>query len=48
MLTDAEPTVDTAPLDDPEYVAPGWQDSTRDGQRDLLRLAWTTILIART
>jgi len=47
-LAEADTHVDATPLDDPAYVAEQWRLSTFDARRDLLRLAWTKIVIAKS
>lgn len=46
-LADTQPRINTAPLDDPGYVSELWNRSSHDERRELLRLAWSTILIAK-
>lgn len=46
-LAEAEPMVDTTPLDDPAYVSRQWDQATYDARRSLLRLAWAKITIAK-
>ena len=47
-LAEADTHVDATPLDDPAYVAEQWRLSTFDARRDLLRLAWIKIVIAKS
>ena len=47
-LAEADTHVDATPLDDPAHVAEQWRLSTFDARRDLLRLAWTKIVIAKS
>jgi hypothetical protein len=46
-LAEADPCVDTTPLDDAAYVEQMWHQATYDARRDLLRVAWTKIVIAK-
>lgn len=43
-----EPSIDTKPLLDSEYVVRRWNDHAPAGQRELLRLAWSEILLVKS
>jgi site-specific DNA recombinase len=46
-LADAETTLDTTPLDDANWILRHWQAEAPDGRRELLRLAWAKIRVAK-
>ncbi|HEY8827357.1 MAG TPA: recombinase family protein [Jatrophihabitantaceae bacterium] len=46
-LGETEPRIDATPLDDPDYIAQHWHDETYDGRRELLRIAWSKIIVAK-
>ncbi len=46
-LAETEPHLDITPLDDRAHIAERWQLETYHGRQDLLRLAWSKILLAK-
>lgn len=46
-LATTDPHIDTRALNDPDYVAQHWNAATPPARRQLLRLAWTKVTIAK-
>lgn len=47
LLTGTDSGIDTAALDDEAFVQQHWEAETNDGRRELVRMAWSKIVIAK-